>query len=155
MRLVIQRVKKARVTVEGKVAGEVGKGLLVLLGVGREDQEEDAGALAGKLAALRIMADEEGKMNRSIKDVGGEVLVVSQFTLYADTNRGRRPSFVKAASPKMAEDLYKRFVRELRGEGIKVETGKFGHYMEIEAVADGPVTIILDGLADKKTDPRP
>lgn len=144
MRLVIQRVKEAKVSSEGKVLGRIGKGLFVLLGVGKEDKPESAAVLAEKLSNLRIMADEQGKMNLSIKDVGGEVLVVSQFTLYADTSFGRRPSFVKAAEPELAKEIYQRFVEKLRQKGIKVATGSFGDYMEIESVADGPVTILLE-----------
>lgn len=144
MRLVIQRVKEAKVSSEGKVLGRIGKGLFVLLGVGKEDKPESAAVLAEKLSNLRIMADEQGKMNLSIKDVGGEVLVVSQFTLYADTSFGRRPSFVKAAEPELAKEIYQRFVEKLRQKGIKVATGSFGEYMEIENTADGPVTIILE-----------
>ena len=144
MRLVIQRVKSAKAITEKKVVGQIEKGLFVLLGVGEEDKEEYADTLAEKLVNLRIMADEKGKMNLPVKEVGGEILVVSQFTLYADTTYGRRPSFVKAASPDLAEKLYERFVQKLQEQGIKVETGSFGSYMEIESVADGPVTIVLD-----------
>lgn len=144
MRLVIQRVKKAKVSSAGKIFGQIGKGLFVLLGVGKEDKTESAAPLAEKLANLRVMADEQGKINLSVKDVGGEVLVVSQFTLYADTSFGRRPSFVKAAQPERAKEIYERFVEKLKQKGVKVASGSFGEYMEIESTADGPVTIILE-----------
>lgn len=144
MRLVIQRVKKAKVSSAGKIVGQIGKGLFVLLGVGKEDKTESAVFLAEKLVNLRIMADREGKMNLSVKDGSGEVLVVSQFTLYADTSFGRRPSFVKAAQPEWAKEIYGRFVEKLKQKGVKVATGSFGEYMEIESIADGPVTIILE-----------
>ena len=127
------------------MVGEIGPGLFVMVGIGEEDQTDSADALAHKLAKLRIMADQEGKMNLSVKDAGGEVLAVSQFTLYADTSAGNRPSFVKAAPPEQARALYERLVEKLRSEGIAVATGSFGDYMEIEAVADGPVTITLEG----------
>ena len=146
MRLVIQRVKKASVReVEtGKVVGEIGKGLFVLVGVGKEDKPEYANVLANKLVNMRILADEKGKMNLSVKDVGAEILVVSQFTLYADTSGGNRPSFIKAAEPELANQIYERFVEQLKSRGVKVSTGSFGDYMEIESIADGPVTIILE-----------
>jgi D-tyrosyl-tRNA(Tyr) deacylase len=146
MRLVIQRVKKAKVLVKetGKVSGEIGKGLFILLGVKEGDSKEDAERLAEKLSKLRAMSDKEGKMNLSVGDVGGGILVVSQFTLYGDTSKGNRPSFTKAADPKLAEDIYKHFVAQLKEKGIEVETGKFGSYMEINADLDGPVTIIIE-----------
>lgn len=144
MRLVIQRVKKAKVSSAGKTVGQIGKGLFVLLGVGKDDKPESATVLAEKLANLRIMADEQGKINLSVTDVDGEVLVVSQFTLYADTSFGRRPSFVKAAQPEWAKEIYERFVEKLKQKGVKVASGSFGEYMEIESLADGPVTIILE-----------
>ncbi|NIT04429.1 D-tyrosyl-tRNA(Tyr) deacylase [Candidatus Saccharibacteria bacterium] len=143
MKLVIQRVKQAKVLVDGKVVGAIGPGLFVLLGVGQDDDEGQVDTLVHKLVNLRIMADAKGKMNLSIKDVSGEVLVVSQFTLLADTSYGRRPSFVKAADPDLAKRLYELFLDKLKEEGIKVSTGSFGAYMEIESVTDGPVTIIL------------
>lgn len=146
MRLVIQRVKKAKVT-EAKtqrVVGEIGTGLFILVGVGKDDRPQYADILAEKVVKLRVMADKEGKMNLTVGDVGGEVLVVSQFTLYADTSGGNRPSFIKAAEPDLAEQVYERFVEQLKGGGISVATGSFGDYMEIESVADGPVTIILE-----------
>ena len=146
MRLVVQRVNSAKVVVAetGKVVGEIGKGLFVLLGVKDGDSEKDAKALAEKLAKLRVMADKKGKMNLSVKDVAVSVLVVSQFTLYADTSKGNRPSFIKAAEPGHAEKLYKHFVDKLKEKGVEVETGSFGEYMEIDAKLDGPVTIIIE-----------
>jgi len=146
MRLLVQRVKSAKVKVAktGKTVGKIGKGLFILLGVKQGDAERDGDILAEKLAKLRVMADEKEKMNLSVKDIDAEVLVVSQFTLYADTSGGNRPSFIKAAEPVLAEKLYKLFVSKLRGLGIKVETGSFGEYMEIDARLDGPVTIIME-----------
>lgn len=144
MRLVVQRVDKAEVRTEGKVVGRIDKGLFVLLGVSKGDKEEDALFLAEKLAKLRVMSDEKGKMNLSIKDVEGKVLVVSQFTLYADTKGGNRPSFIKVAEPELALKLYNLFIEKLRNLGIEVETGKFGSYMKVDLELDGPVTIILD-----------
>jgi D-tyrosyl-tRNA(Tyr) deacylase len=142
---VIQRVKKAKVVVKGKdkAVGEIDKGLFILIGVTEGDSKEDAEKLAEKISKLRIMADENGKMNLSIKDVDGEVLVVSQFTLYADTRKGNRPSFIKASVPGLAKDIYEHFVAQLKERGVKVETGEFGAYMEIDTELDGPVTIIL------------
>jgi D-tyrosyl-tRNA(Tyr) deacylase len=144
MRLVIQRVSSARVSVGKKVLGAIDKGLFVLVGVSEVDKKEDAGKLAEKLANLRVMADERAKMNLSVKVVGASVLAVSQFTLYADTTAGNRPSFIKAAKPNLAEKIYERFIDELKDQGVKVETGQFGEYMEIDTVLDGPVTIIMD-----------
>jgi D-tyrosyl-tRNA(Tyr) deacylase len=145
MRLVIQRVNKAsvEVTETGKIAGRIGKGLFVLLGIGEEDNEEDVEKLVEKLLKLRIMADKNDKMNLSITDVKGEILVVSQFTLYADISKGNRPSFVKAAGHDKARDLYRLFISKLVEKGIKVETGSFGKYMKISAELDGPVTILV------------
>lgn len=145
MRLVIQRVKRAKVSVKGKkgIVGEISKGLFILMGVTEGDSKEGAERLAEKVSKLRIMADKEGKMNLSIKDVEGEVLVVSQFTLYADTRKGNRPSFIKASVPGLAKDIYEYFVAQLKEKGIKVETGEFGAYMKIDTELDGPVTIIL------------
>jgi len=144
MRAVIQRVSKARVTVEGRVTGEIGAGLVVLLGVGREDNPEAAAYLAEKSANLRIFNDAEGKINRSLIDVGGAALVVSQFTLYGDARGGRRPGFTSAAPPEEANRLYEEFVRVLRGLNVSVETGVFQTHMEVELTNDGPVTILLD-----------
>ncbi len=144
MRAAIQRVTRARVIVDARVVGEIQSGLLVLLGVGRADNPEAAAYLAEKIANLRIFADEAGKMNRSLLDTGGSALVVSQFTLYADTRGGRRPSYVQAAPPEDANRLYQEFVRSLRSLGVRVETGVFQAHMEVELVNQGPVTILLD-----------
>ena len=124
--------------------GKIGKGLFVLVGVKEGDTEKDSEALAEKLAKLRVMSDTGGKMNLSVKDVGGKVLAVSQFTLIADTSKGNRPSFIKAAKPELAEKIYNHFVEKLQKLGVKVETGMFGEYMEIDANLDGPVTIIIE-----------
>ena len=140
MRAVVQRVSRARVT----PGGEIGRGLCILLGVARGDGEEAAERLAGKIARLRIFPDDEGRFDRSVLDVGGAALVVSQFTLIADTAKGNRPSFAAAAPPEEAEPLYERFTAELRALGVPVETGVFGARMEVELVNDGPVTIVLD-----------
>ena len=140
MRAVLQRVARARVA----PGGESGRGLCVLLGVARSDGEDEAVRLAGKVARLRIFPDEEGRFDRSLLDVGGDALVVSQFTLIADTTKGNRPSFGEAAPPLEAEPLYDRFCAELRALGIPVETGVFGAKMELELVNDGPVTVVLD-----------
>lgn len=144
MRAVIQRVSEASVTVEGRVVGAIGQGLLILLGVGAGDGEAEAKLLAEKSANLRIFADDEGRFNRSLLDTGGEALVVSQFTLYADTRRGRRPSFSDAAPPEIAAPLVDAFANELRRLGIIVRTGQFGAMMQVALVNDGPVTILLD-----------
>lgn len=144
MRLVIQRVTQASVKVGGKVVGQIGPGLFVLIGVKKGDSKNQAEVLAEKISKLRVMADKEGKMNLSVKDVGAEVLVVSQFTLYADTSGGNRPSFIGAALPDDARKVYEYFVIRLKELGVKAETGSFGDYMEIEARLDGPVTIILE-----------
>jgi D-aminoacyl-tRNA deacylase len=141
MRAVVQRVSRARVT----PGGEIGSGLCVLLGVARGDGEEEAARLAGKIARLRIFPDEAGRFDRSVLDVAGAVLVVSQFTLLADTAKGNRPSFADAASPEEAEALYRSFCEELRVLGVPVETGVFGAKMDVELVNDGPVTLVLDG----------
>lgn len=144
MKLVIQRVRNAKVTSNGKVVGSIQIGLFILVGVGQGDTAEGATTLAGKVANMRLMANEAGKMNLSVKESGGEALVVSQFTLYANTSGGRRPSFVKAASPDLARLVYENFIKALRDEGLKVETGSFGSYMKINANLDGPVTIIVE-----------
>lgn len=144
MRAVIQRVAYASVKVDGKTVGKVGKGLMVLLGVARGDTEQCADYLAGKTAEMRIFSDEDDKMNLSVSDVDGKILVVSNFTLCADCRKGRRPAFVKAAGPEEAERLYNRFSEKLREKGLEVETGIFGADMKVEILNDGPVTIILD-----------
>jgi len=144
LRAVVQRVTRARVTVDARMAGEIQTGMLVMLGVGREDSSESARYLADKIANLRIFADDAGKMNRSLLDMDGSALVVSQFTLYGDTRGGRRPSFIQAAPPEDANRLYEEFVRCLRSLGIRVETGVFQAHMQVELVNDGPVTILLD-----------
>ena len=144
MRAIIQRVKEARVEVEGEVVGRIGEGMLILLGAGKDDTEEDAEYLAEKILTLRIFEDAEGKMNLSLTDTGGEVLVVSQFTLYGDCRKGRRPSFDKAAPPELAEELYELFAREIRERGVNVETGKFRAMMDVHLVNWGPVTLMLD-----------
>ena len=144
MRAIIQRVTRARVTVASRVAGEIRTGVLVLVGVGRADTSESVEYLAEKIANLRIFADDAGKMNRSLVEIGGSALVVSQFTLYGDTRGGRRPSYIQAASPEDANRLYEEFVRCLRTFGVQVETGVFQAHMEVELVNDGPVTILLD-----------
>lgn len=144
MRLIIQRVSKASVKVEGKIVGEIDKGLFVLVGVKKGDQNKEAEALAEKLFKLRIMADKEGKMNLSVLEVKGEFLVVSQFTLYADTSGGNRPSFIQAAQQTNAKKIYEYFVARLKEKAAKVETGSFGEYMEIKLLNDGPVTILLE-----------
>ena len=144
MRLVVQRVKKAKVSVKSKIVGKISNGLFILLGVKNGDTVSDAIYLAEKLAKLRVMADDSGKVNLSVSEVGGSVLVVSQFTLYADTSSGNRPSFVKAAKPGVAERLYRVFIDKLKVLGIKVQTGNFGEYMEIDSILDGPVTILIE-----------
>jgi len=144
MRAVVQRVACARVRVGERTVGEIGPGLLVLLGVGRGDTEADAAYLAEKIVHLRIFEDSEGKMNRSLLDVGGEMLVVSQFTLYGDCRRGRRPSYSEAAPPEQARALYEYFVERARQYGPRVETGIFQEMMDVELVNVGPVTVLLD-----------
>jgi D-aminoacyl-tRNA deacylase len=144
MRAVVQRVTSARVIVGGSVKGEIGGGLLVLLAVGRDDTAAVAASMAEKVANLRIVNDEQGKMNRSLLDIGGAALAVSQFTLYGDARGQRRPSFIQAAPPEQGKTLYEEFVRALKALGIKVETGVFQTHMSVELVNDGPVTILLD-----------
>ena len=144
MRAVVQRVKEASVRVEERIVGKVGYGLLILLGVGDNDQESDARYIADKIAGLRIFADDEGKMNRSVTDIGGEVLVISQFTLFGDVRRGRRPSFVDAAAPQSAIPLYEAVVANLKEHGLTVATGEFQAIMDVALVNAGPVTILLD-----------
>lgn len=144
MRIVLQRVLQAKAVVQGNVVGEIGKGMVLLIGIGPIDSRDQAKTLAQKCAALRIFDDDQGKMNRSLIDIGGEILAVSQFTLYANTSKGRRPSFTEAAPPEVAEPLFNEFVRILRETGISVATGVFGARMKISLVNDGPVTLILD-----------
>ncbi len=144
MRLVIQRVSSASVTVDGTVVGRIGRGFLVLVGVTHSDGEEQADWLARKVAGLRLFEDENGLMNRSLQDVDGEVLVVSQFTLYGDARKGRRPSFSHAARPAQAEPLVQHFVAALRQAGVAVQTGVFGAYMQVQLINDGPVTLIVE-----------
>lgn len=141
---VIQRVRHARVVVDGETVGEIGQGFLVLLGVGKDDTEEDVRYTATKIAGMRVFTDAEGKFNLALEDVGGSALLVSQFTLLADTRKGRRPSFIDAAPPEPAEQMVERCSALLREAGIPVETGRFGAHMEVELLNDGPVTIILD-----------
>lgn len=144
MRAVVQRVDRASVTAEGKVTGAVERGLLVLLGVADGDTDKDLGYIADKVCGLRIFEDEQGKMNLSVQDVGGSILAVSQFTLYGDVRRGKRPSFERAAAPEAANELYERFVELCRAKGLRVETGVFRAHMLVELVNNGPVTILLD-----------
>jgi D-aminoacyl-tRNA deacylase len=144
MRACIQRVRQARVTVDGAVCGEITRGLVVLLGVSTKDGESEAAWLAEKTAGLRIFEDDGGKMNRSLAEVGGAMLVVSQFTLYGDCRRGRRPSFIDAAAPELAERLYEAFVAKVKETGVTVATGRFRAQMEVTLTNDGPVTLWID-----------
>jgi len=146
MKVVVQRAKDASVKVEDETIGKITNGLVLLVGVTHEDTVEDAKYLVNKVTNLRIFEDKDGKMNLSLKDVGGSVLSISQFTLYADTRKGRRPSFVKAASPEQANDLYEQFNEMIEKEGVTVETGKFGAMMDVQLTNVGPVTIILDSV---------
>ncbi len=144
MRALIQRVKHGKVTVEGRSVAEIGPGLVILLGIGHGDSEEQARFLADKIAALRIFGDQAGKFNLSILDQGGQAIVVSQFTLYADTRKGRRPSFTNAALPEIAAPLVERFAELLRQQGVPTQTGRFGAHMLVEIENDGPVTVWLE-----------
>jgi D-tyrosyl-tRNA(Tyr) deacylase len=144
MRAVLQRVTRAQVLVDQEMVGRIDRGLLVLLGVCQGDSPEQARWLADKVAGLRIFADEEGKMNRDVLEAGGSILVVSQFTLYGDCSKGRRPSFIDAADPELAVPLYEAFINGLKAHGIPVATGRFGAMMQVELVNDGPVTLIVD-----------
>ena len=147
MRLLLQRVTRASVTVDDVVIGRIGPGLMVLVGVGHDDDEARADLMAGRVADLRIFRDGEGKTNLSLMDVGGSALVISQFTLYGDTRKGRRPSFLDAAPPALGDALYERFADTLAGRGVPVERGVFGAEMEVELINDGPMTIWLDSAA--------
>jgi D-aminoacyl-tRNA deacylase len=144
VRVVLQRVRGARVRIGNRIAGQIGVGILVLAGFAASDDDTAIRWMADRIAGLRIFPDEDGRMNRSLRDVGGAVLVVSQFTLYGDARKGRRPSFVDAAPPEIATPLYERFIAALREEGVPVETGEFGAMMTIELTNDGPVTLILE-----------
>jgi D-aminoacyl-tRNA deacylase len=144
MRAVVQRVSRAQVTVNGEITGRIGLGMLVLLGVGGDDTEADAIYLVEKIVGLRVFEDDQGKMNRSVRDVGGSLLAVSQFTLYGDVRRGKRPSFDAAARPEKARELYEFFVEKIRAAGLSCETGRFQEMMSLELVNEGPVTILLD-----------
>ena len=144
MRAVVQRVKQSTVKAGNEIVGEIGRGLLVLLGVARDDTANDADYLVNKIINLRIFEDQDGKMNRSLIETGGELLAVSQFTLLADCRKGRRPSFVDAAEPQKAADLYEKFVDLVREKGVKVQTGRFRATMEVALINDGPVTVIIE-----------
>lgn len=144
MRAVIQRVSRAEVAVDGKTIGKIGAGLLVFLGAGDGDGDADVKYIADKTVGLRIFSDENGKMNLSVKDIGGEILVISQFTLYGDCRKGRRPSFTSAMEPTAAEKMYEEFINRIESEGIKTEHGSFGADMKVELLNDGPVTMLLD-----------
>lgn len=148
MRVVLQRIKEGTVTVEGEVTGRTGNGICLFVAVAKEDTERDAAQLAEKAADLRIFEDQEGKMNRSLREVKGEVLIVSEFTLYGDCTRGRRPSFSRAAAPQDAERLYDYFVQRVKDLGFKVATGRFQAKMDVQIINDGPVTLILDSNAE-------
>ena len=144
MRAVIQRVKSAQVCVDGRVSGKIGKGLLVLLGVGKGDGERDLSFLTSKIPELRIFEDDSGKFNLSLKEIDGEILVVSQFTLFGDCRKGRRPSFTEAEEPSTAKHLYGQFILKLKERGVPVQTGEFQAKMEVHLINDGPVTLLLD-----------
>lgn len=144
MRAVVQRVTSGKVAINNEVVGKISKGLLVYLGVGNNDSEEDLDYIVNKIAGLRIFEDENEKMNLSVKDIGGEILAISQFTLYGDSRKGRRPSFTDAASPDIGDKYYKKFVNKISEMGINIETGIFGAHMMVDYVNDGPVTILLD-----------
>lgn len=144
MKAVLQRVQYASVKVDGKMIGQCGRGYMILLGIGHEDTSKDVDALAEKIIKLRIFEDEAGKMNLSIRDIGGEILLISQFTLYADYRKGNRPSFMNAAKPEISKPLYEEFAGKLRTCGIATQTGEFGADMKVELLNDGPVTIVMD-----------
>ena len=144
MRIVLQRVSQAKVVVQGDVVGEIGKGLVLLVGIGPQDGQDQVKTLAEKCAVLRIFDDDQGKMNRSLIDISGGILAVSQFTLYGNTNKGRRPSFTEAATPDIAEPLFNHFVQTIREMGITIATGVFGARMEVSIINDGPVTFVME-----------
>jgi len=144
MRAVVQRVSQARVVIAGETVGQIGRGLLVLLGVTQSDTQANADWLAEKIVGLRVFADGDDKMNLSVTDIGAEVLIVSQFTLYGDCSKGRRPSFIDAAPPEIATPLYEAFINAVKAQGVRVATGRFGAMMQVELTNDGPVTLILD-----------
>ena len=148
MRAVVQRVSRAQVTVNSELVGKIGPGLLILLGVGRDDTNADATYLVEKIAGLRVFEDAHGKMNLNVQEIGGSILAVSQFTLYGDARRGKRPSFDAAAPPEKARTLYEFFVDQLRAAGLRCETGRFQEMMQVELVNDGPVTILLDSAKE-------
>lgn len=150
MRAVIQRAARAEVAVDGRVIGRIGPGLVILLGVGQHDTEADAEFLASKIVGLRIFSDDEGKMNRSLLETGGGALIISQFTLWGDCRKGRRPSFVQAAPPEMAERLYEYFIKLVSDQGVETATGKFGAMMAAELVNDGPVTLIVESKNERQ-----
>lgn len=152
MRVVVQRCKEAKVTVDGTVIGSIGQGLMLLVGITHEDTKKEAAYLADKIAGLRIFEDDEGKMNRSVTDIGGAILSVSQFTLYGDCRKGKRPSFIAAARPETAEPLYERFNAMLRDKGLVVETGEFGADMDVQLTNWGPVTLMLESQQPPKTE---
>lgn len=144
MRAVIQRVKKANVTIDDKIKGKIKKGIMLLLAIGQEDTEKDTKYMLEKTMNLRIFEDENEKMNLSLLDIKGEMLVISQFTLYGDCRKGRRPNFMKSAKPETAEEIYNEFIKKAKGYGIKIQTGEFGANMDIDLINDGPVTILID-----------
>jgi len=144
MRVVLQRVSRAKVTIEGRISGAIERGFCLLVGFTHTDTPEQVGWMADKVAGLRVFSDAEDKMNLALADIGGAVLVVSQFTLYGNSEKGRRPSFIDAARPEQAIPLYESFIAELRGKGLRVETGEFGAMMDVELVNDGPVTLVLE-----------
>lgn len=148
MRAVVQRVKEASVTVDNQIVGNISKGLLVFLGVGEGDSKADLNYIVDKTLGLRIFEDENDKMNLSVQDINGEILVVSQFTLYGDVRKGKRPSFIKSAHPEIGNAFYEEFIRKINEAGIKAESGKFGAHMDINLVNDGPVTILIDSKKD-------
>lgn len=146
MRAVVQRVKHSSVEVDGQIVGSIQSGLLILLGIKNGDTEKEVNWLSNKVASLRIFEDEDGKMNKELKDIDGSILLISQFTLYGDCVKGKRPSFIEAARPEVAIPLYKKFIQNLKDMGIKVETGVFGADMKVELLNDGPVTLVIDSI---------